>query len=55
MNEQEALINSLWCVFYGSPVHDEQGVELDSQQILAKALIVILDSIELPEGTNFSI
>lgn len=52
--EQQKLIDDLWTIFYDNPLYDNDGEERNetSQQVIARALIAILTSIELPDSAE---
>lgn len=49
--KQRELIGDLWAVYYGNPLYDDNGDQIaDGQmQVLARALIAVLETIQLPE------
>lgn len=51
MSKQSELVDELWAVYYGNPLYDEYGQQIEGgeQQVLARALIAVLTSIDLPE------
>lgn len=52
--KQGKLLQDLWAVYYDNPLFDDKGNQREEthQQVIARALIAVLNAIELPSGTE---
>lgn len=53
-NEVEDLLQDLWAVYYGNPRFKNGGEESDETpgQVMARALIVLLENAQLPDDVS---